>query len=100
MRSTTTSFRRWESAGDGVGRGVGSAGRVVDEVYVGPRRRQRHTAELVAATYQEAGLPFPDVVVLPELDEYDLSGILLRLGPGTSRARRGICGAVAGARSG
>ena len=55
--------------------------RVIDEVFVGPRARQRHTAELVATCYQRAGLPFPEPLVLPELDEYDLGGILHRLAP-------------------
>jgi broad specificity phosphatase PhoE len=59
--------------------------RKLTEVYVGPRSRQRHTAELVAACYQRAGLPFPELVTLPELDEYDLSGILQRLAPELAR---------------
>lgn len=59
--------------------------RVLDVVYVGPRQRQRQTAELVAASYRRAGLAFPEPVVLPELDEYDLSGILQRLAPSLAR---------------
>lgn len=55
--------------------------RIVDEVYVGPRRRQQQTAALVAATYQQAGLPFPEPIQLAELDEYDLTGILQQLAP-------------------
>jgi broad specificity phosphatase PhoE len=50
-----------------------------DEVYAGPRLRQRQTAELVSESYCQAGLPWPDPIVLPELDEYDLGGILGRL---------------------
>jgi broad specificity phosphatase PhoE len=57
------------------------AERRVDEVYIGPRDRQRQTAELVASSFQTAGISFPDPVVIPELDEYDLSGLLLRLAP-------------------
>ena len=53
----------------------------VDAVYVGPRQRQQQTAAIVAARYREVGLPFPEPVILAELDEYDLSGILLRLAP-------------------
>lgn len=59
--------------------------RELDDVFVGPRSRQRHTAELVADCYQRAGLAFPEPVVLQELDEYDLSGILQRLAPGLAR---------------
>jgi broad specificity phosphatase PhoE len=57
------------------------AGRVIDEVYIGPRDRQRQTAELVAASYQDSGLSFPEPIVVPDLDEYDLSGLLLKLAP-------------------
>jgi len=53
----------------------------LDEIYVGPRSRQQQTAELVAACYERAGLKFPTPIVLQELDEYDLSGILQQLAP-------------------
>jgi broad specificity phosphatase PhoE len=53
----------------------------VDEVYVGPRRRHQKTASLVGNQYRRAGLPWPEPVVLDELDEYDLSGLLSRLAP-------------------
>lgn len=56
-----------------------------DEVYVGPRARQRQTAEIVVASYLQADLPFPQPVSLPELDEYDLGGILHRLAPAFAR---------------
>lgn len=52
-----------------------------DDVYVGPRARQRQTAEIVAASYALADLPFPQAIVLSELDEYDLGGILHRFAP-------------------
>lgn len=51
------------------------------EAFAGPRSRQRHTAEIVATCYRRAGIPFPNLVVLEELDEYDLSGILQNLAP-------------------
>ena len=57
----------------------------LDEVYVGPRSRQQQTAKLVAACYERAGLRFPEPVVLQELDEYDLSGILQQLAPELAR---------------
>src|SRR5262245_16931854 len=53
----------------------------VDEVYAGPRQRQQQTAQEVAATFRRHGLRFPEPVVLSELDEYDLAGILQRLAP-------------------
>jgi broad specificity phosphatase PhoE len=54
---------------------------LVDEVYVGPRQRHQKTASHVGAQYRRAGLPWPEPVVLDELDEYDLSGLLNRLAP-------------------
>ena len=56
-------------------------GEVFTEVYVGPRRRQRQSAEFVGAEYRRAGLPWPEPVVLADLDEYDLAGLLERLAP-------------------
>src|SRR5690349_10521482 len=56
-------------------------GRKFDEVFVGPRVRQRQTVELVATCYERGGLVFPKPTELPELDEYDLSGILQTLAP-------------------
>jgi broad specificity phosphatase PhoE len=64
-----------------LGRTWCQANRAFDEVYVGPRRRQQHTAELVADCYRSAGQPFPQAVQLPELDEYDLAGILQQIAP-------------------
>jgi broad specificity phosphatase PhoE len=51
-----------------------------DEVYSGPRQRQRQTAELAGAAYRQAGLNWPEPVVLEDGDEYDLSG-MIRLAP-------------------
>ena len=42
----------------------------VDKVYVGPRRRHRQTLDLVTAAYRERGLPWPQAVELPDLDEH------------------------------
>jgi broad specificity phosphatase PhoE len=58
---------------------------VVDEVFVGPRQRHRETAELVGARYRSAGRFWPEPVVLAELDEYDLDGLLGRLAPALAR---------------
>lgn len=58
------------------------------DVYVGPRHRQRQTADLVGAEIRRAGLPWPETSVLEELDEYDLSGLLERLAPALAREDR------------
>src|SRR4051812_45587112 len=60
-------------------------GRELTDVYAGPRLRQRQTAEIVADCYERAGFAFPRLVVLEELDEYDLGGILEHLGPAMAR---------------
>ena len=53
-------------------------GVVFDEVYVGPRQRQQQTAEFVGTQFRLAGLPWPDPIKYPELDEYDLEGLMGR----------------------
>jgi broad specificity phosphatase PhoE len=63
---------------------------VLDEVYVGPRRRHQHTAAVVAESYRHAGISFPQTVILPELDEYDLSGILQHLAPALANNDEGF----------
>ncbi len=59
--------------------------KVVDEAYVGPRRRHQQTAALAASAYERMGLPFPKPSILSELDEYDLDGMLQRLAPQLAR---------------
>ena len=56
-----------------------------DEVYCGPRARQRQTAEIVGSAFAQGGRSWPGPVVLPELDEYDLGGILHTLAPHLAR---------------
>src|SRR6266705_2163171 len=46
-----------------------------DEVYTGPRVRQRHSAELAVAAARQAGQTCPDPAILQDLDEYDLKGL-------------------------
>jgi broad specificity phosphatase PhoE len=41
-----------------------------DAVFVGPRRRHQQTAELVGECLRQRGLPWPELVLLPEVDEY------------------------------
>jgi broad specificity phosphatase PhoE len=52
-----------------------------DEVYCGPRMRQKQTAEIVGSVYARAGRTWPQPVVLPELDEYDFGSLLCHLAP-------------------
>jgi broad specificity phosphatase PhoE len=48
-----------------------------DAVYTGPRRRQIHTAEIARSAMTSAGGgPWPELVVLDELDEYHAESIL------------------------
>jgi len=54
---------------------------LLDEVYVGPRSRQQQTAEAAAKCYERSGRRFPKPIVLEELDEYDLTGILGQVAP-------------------
>lgn len=56
-----------------------------DDVYCGPRLRQKHTAEIVGTAYTQAGRSWPEPVVLVELDEYDLGALIHKLAPDLSR---------------
>jgi broad specificity phosphatase PhoE len=60
-------------------------GTVFDEVYTGPRARQRQTAELAGAALVQAGVPWPEPVEHPDFDEYDLAGFVNRLAPELAR---------------
>ena len=48
----------------------------IDHVYSGPRARQKDTARIVAEVYRDAGLPFPEPVVIQEFDEYQGGAVL------------------------
>lgn len=54
---------------------------VIHEVYTGPRARQRQSAELVGGEFQQCGLIWPETIVWPELDEYDLDGLVNHFAP-------------------
>ncbi len=45
-------------------------GATFERAYVGPRRRHRQTAQIVADVYARCGLPWPETSELPALDEY------------------------------
>jgi len=49
---------------------------VFDRVCSGPRVRQKDTARIVAEVYRDAGLPFPELVVMQEFDEYQGDAVL------------------------
>ncbi len=53
-----------------LGRSWAAAGRTPDRVYVGPRRRQRQTAEAVGEAFRVYGLPWPEPKLLDSLDEH------------------------------
>jgi broad specificity phosphatase PhoE len=82
-------YDRLSPAGEAQARQLGDywarQGEVFTAVYVGPRRRQQETAEVVGTRYRRAGQPWPEPVVLDELDEYDLAGLLDRLAPAIAR---------------
>lgn len=63
----------------------GRQGLRFDEVYTGPRARQKRSAEFTGAAVREAGLCWPEPAVLADLDEFDLLGILRQILPEYSR---------------
>jgi broad specificity phosphatase PhoE len=63
-------------------------GLALDPVYTGPRTRQRQTAELVGAGHIQAGRHWCTPVEDPELDEYDIGGLVHRLAPELARQDR------------
>jgi broad specificity phosphatase PhoE len=65
-----------------------SLGLTFDAVYVGPRRRHRHTAELARSGMREAGgAAWPEPILLPELDEYQAEALMQREVPKLLEAR-------------
>ncbi|MGE5195438.1 MAG: histidine phosphatase family protein [Deltaproteobacteria bacterium] len=52
-----------------------------DAVYTGPRARQQRSAEFAGTAFRQAGQPWPEPVVLPDLDEFDLHGLFHQLAP-------------------
>jgi broad specificity phosphatase PhoE len=60
--------------------------------------RQQQTADLVGARHAEAGRTWPSLSVLPELDEYDLAGLMHKLAPELARRDARFAGLVEGYR--
>jgi len=55
---------------------------VFDGVCSGPRVRHKETAKIVGTVYRDAGIPFPEPVVIPEFDEYQAEAVLKQGLPG------------------
>jgi broad specificity phosphatase PhoE len=51
----------------------------IDAVYAGPRARQQRSAELAGAAFRQSGQPWPEPIVLTDLDEFDLHGLFHHL---------------------
>lgn len=82
-------YDRLSSVGEEQARRLGeywaARGDLFSEAFVGPRQRHQRTADLVGDGFRRAGLPWPEPVVLEEIDEYDLTGLLDRLAPVLAR---------------
>lgn len=52
-----------------------------DLAFTGPRRRQRHTYEIVADAYRSAGADFPDAEPIEDLDEYPAEPVVRTFAP-------------------
>ena len=52
-----------------------------DAVYSGPRSRQQRSAELAGDAFRRSGRPWPEPVMMPDLDEFDLHGVFHELVP-------------------
>jgi broad specificity phosphatase PhoE len=63
---------------------------VFDRTCVGPCVRQKDTIKIVSEVYDEAGLKFPEPLVLPEFDEYQAEAVLTRGLPGLLENDDGI----------
>lgn len=54
---------------------------IFDFVYSGPRRRQKETARIVGQAYSEAGVPWPDPIIVPEFDEFQAEAVMSKALP-------------------
>src|SRR5580700_9629602 len=61
-----------------------------DRVCSGPCVRQKDTAAIVAAAYRQMNLAFPELLVLPEFDEYQGEAVMERSLPALIESDREI----------
>ena len=59
-----------------LGEYLAGTGMRFDSAYTGPLSRQKATADEVAGCFKKKGLPFPDVSVMKEFNEYDPVAVL------------------------
>lgn len=52
-----------------------------DHVFCGPAKRHSRTMEIAIAEARSSGLPWPEPVVVPELDEFDAFQVMKRMMP-------------------
>lgn len=71
-----------------------------DEVFVGPCRRHVQTYEAVAGPLRRAGLPLPDPVRAPGLDELPTATLAKRLAPTLAQSDARVAGWVRSAATG
>jgi broad specificity phosphatase PhoE len=53
-----------------------------DQVFSGPRSRQRHTALLAGEAYRKAGLPWPEIAISQGFDEFNAEAVIEQALPG------------------
>jgi len=66
------------------------SGASFDQVYHGPACRHHGTGEIVAQVYRDAGASWPEVVTLPELDEYSGIAVVRTFLPGLMETHEDI----------
>ena len=64
-----------------LGRFWGVHGYRFTQVFAGPRVRQAQTANLIGEAFRETGGEWPEPIVLADLDEYDLTGLMTQFAP-------------------
>jgi broad specificity phosphatase PhoE len=69
-----------EKLGEFLAARAGGRGKV-DAVFVGPRKRHAQTLEGVTKVFAARGVPLPPAVLVPELDEHDGMGLVMKLLP-------------------
>ena len=66
----------------------------VSAVFVGPRKRQAQTHEVVARVFSERGMTLPEPTLVPELDEHDGITLVFKLLPALAADDPGLRGIV------